>query len=265
MTPDATEPMRGDRARTAEYFSRLAGTYGDGAYYGKRRAAVLRAIASEINAARDVLDLGCGNGANLREFVGPDASKMLVGADLTFEMVATARVRVPAARVVRADASAIPFRGARFDLVFCSHVLQFVGDLDLTLDEIRRCLRPGGVLIATLPGDSIVRREIESMLGTERYAEFARLVFRRGARRDRVGREERFRAAFERSKLIYTTREAPFTITWPDVVEWIRIRWIPLMPESERTAIEPMIAEIGATAGERTFSLVESLAIGRKN
>lgn len=265
MSPDAPEPERGDRARTAEYFGRLAATYGDGAYYGARRAAVMRAIAGELNAARDVLDLGCGNGEYLREFARAGASTMLVGADLTFEMLAAARARVPAARVVRADANATPFRNERFDLVFCSHVLQFVGDLDLALDEIVRCLRPGGVLIATLPGDSIVRREIEAMLGAERYSEFAQLVFRRRARRDRTGREERFRAGFERSKLVFTTREAPFTITWSDIVEWIRIRWIPVVPESERAAIEPMLAEISATADQRTFSMVESLAIGRKN
>ncbi len=265
MTPDAIEPERGDRARTAEYFSRLADTYGDGAYYGARRAAVMRAIASELETARDVLDLGCGNGEYLGEFARAGALTLLVGADLTFEMLAAARAKVPAARVVRADASVIPFRGARFDLVFCSHVLQFVGDLDPALDEITRCLRPGGVLIATLPGESIVRREIEAMLGAERYAEFARVVFRRRARRDRAGREERFRTAFERSKLVFTTRQAPFTISWPDIVEWIRIRWVPVVPESDRAAIEPMLAEISATASERTFSMIESLAIGRKN
>jgi ubiquinone/menaquinone biosynthesis C-methylase UbiE len=265
MTPDAIEPERGNRARTAEYFSRLADTYGDGAYYGKRRAAVMRAIASDIDAARDVLDLGCGNGEYLREFARSSSSRMLVGADLTFEMIATARVRVPEARVVRADASVLPFRSERFDMIFCSHVLQFVGDLDVTLHEIARCLRPGGALIVTLPGDSIVRKEIEAMLGPERYAQFAERVFRRRARRDRAGREERFRTAFERSKLKFTTREAPFTISWPDVVEWIGIRWMPVVPESERAAVEPMLAEISATAQGRTFSLVESLAIGRKN
>jgi ubiquinone/menaquinone biosynthesis C-methylase UbiE len=265
MAPDAIEPERGDRARTAEYFGRLAATYGDGAYYGARRAAVMRAIAGELDSARDVLDLGCGNGEYLREFAGSSSSRMVVGADLTFEMLAAAHSKVPVARVVRADASVLPFHGARFDIVFCSHVLQFVGDLDATLGEIVRCLRPGGALIATLPGDSIVRREIEAMLGAERYLRFAELVFRRRARRDRTGREERFRAAFERSKLVFTTREAPFTISWPDIVEWIRIRWIPVVPESERAAIEPTLAEISATARERTFSLVESLAIGRKN
>jgi ubiquinone/menaquinone biosynthesis C-methylase UbiE len=265
MTPDAIVPERGDRARTAEYFSRLANTYGDGAYYGARRAAVMRAIANDLVAARDVLDLGCGNGEYLHQFARSTSLRILVGADLTFEMIATARERVSAARVVRADATFLPFRSGRFDVIFCSHVLQFVGDLDRTLDEIVRCLRPGGALIATLPGDSIVRLEIESMLGSERYAKFAELVFRRRTRRDRAGREERFRTAFERSKLNFTKREAPFTISWPDIVEWIGIRWIPVVPESERAAIEPMLAEISATANARTFSLVESLAIGRKN
>ncbi len=65
--------MTASRPRTpsniAEYFGRLADTYGDGAYYGNRRSAVIDAIAGEIANARDVLDVGCGNGAYLTKFV----------------------------------------------------------------------------------------------------------------------------------------------------------------------------------------------------
>ena len=61
MDPNATSRPR-TPSNIAEYFGRLANTYGDGEYYGNRRRAVLEAIAGEIADAREVLDAGCGNG-----------------------------------------------------------------------------------------------------------------------------------------------------------------------------------------------------------
>ncbi len=54
----------------AQHFSLLAKTYGDGAYYTRRRIAGLAAIAPELEAAGSILDLGCGNGAYLRDLAG---------------------------------------------------------------------------------------------------------------------------------------------------------------------------------------------------
>src|SRR5258708_32335088 len=77
--PREVDSGEASRPRTlsnvAEYFGRLAGTYGDGAYYANRRRAVIDAIAGEIANARDVLDVGCGNGAYLTKFVEASGSR----------------------------------------------------------------------------------------------------------------------------------------------------------------------------------------------
>jgi malonyl-CoA O-methyltransferase len=52
-------------------------------------------------------------------------------------------------RCVQADARALPFESASFDLVFSSLMLQWVQPLDAALAEIRRVLRPGGLLLAS--------------------------------------------------------------------------------------------------------------------
>ena len=114
-------------SQIAAYFKRLSDTYGDGEYYGKRRNAVLEAIAPEIAQARDVLDVGCGNGAFLVPFTGAPGTRTVTGVDLTLEMLQVARSRVGAkCRVLRADVSRLPFKPASFDFIFGSHVLQFI-------------------------------------------------------------------------------------------------------------------------------------------
>ena len=84
---------RGDRRGTADYFTRLARTYGDGRYYEVRRQAVVNAVADEIRKAPAILDLGCGDGNYLAEFAKIRGAHGLVGADLTFDMLREARER----------------------------------------------------------------------------------------------------------------------------------------------------------------------------
>jgi len=110
----------GDAARSrapsniAEYFGRLADTYGDGVYYGNRRRSVLDAIAPEIAKARDVLDVGCGNGAYLTKFGEAAGIRTVTGIDLTFDMLLSARNRVGAkCRLINANVSRLPFKPAR--------------------------------------------------------------------------------------------------------------------------------------------------------
>ncbi len=50
------------------------------------------------------------------------------------------------------DAVRIPFADAGFDAVIANHMLYHVADLDATLAEIRRVLRPGGRLYASTIG-----------------------------------------------------------------------------------------------------------------
>ena len=84
----------------------------------------------------------------------PDA--MAIGADLTAEMLAEARCatasRTP---LIRADATAAPFREGALDIIFASHVFQFIADKDATMRDLARCLSPGGAIIITVGGSGI--------------------------------------------------------------------------------------------------------------
>jgi len=53
---------------------------------------------------------------------------------------------------VVSDPEFVPFRDASFDLVASNLMLHWVGDLPGTLVQLRRALKPGGLLLATLFG-----------------------------------------------------------------------------------------------------------------
>jgi ubiquinone/menaquinone biosynthesis C-methylase UbiE len=89
------------------------------------------------------LDLGSGTGRNLPLF---PSSAGAVALDPHLDSLARARARAPGVPVVVARAEALPFRAGAFDTVVSGLVLCSVDDPDAALAEVRRVLRPGGVL-----------------------------------------------------------------------------------------------------------------------
>ena len=265
MAPDETSRPR-TASNVAEYFGRLAGTYGDGAYYGNRRKAVIEAIAPEIADAREMLDVGCGNGAYLTKFVEAAGVRTVTGIDLTFEMLISARGRAGAkCRLIRADVARLPFKDAAFDFIFASHVLQFVADVEGVVAEFVRCIQAGGVLIATGQRDDSVRQMLSVIAGPERWREYREVIFRRAARREADARpKDRYQQAFAKAGLRVEERAAPFTVTWADIDEWIRIRWMPLVPADERERAESMIGELAKMGVAQVLTQHEPLIIGRR-
>jgi ubiquinone/menaquinone biosynthesis C-methylase UbiE len=258
----------------AEYFGRLAATYGDGEYYGKRRRAVLKAIAGELAEARDVLDVGCGNGAYLAKFAAAPGNRVrgVTGADLSIEMLLAARRRVGLkCRLLCADVSRLPFKPESFDFIFASHVLQFVADVDLdnVVSGFARCLPPGGLLVATGRRDEGFRQLLRTIVGADRWPEYREVIFQHVPRRDAdAGPDNRYQQAFARSGLRVEERAAPFTVGWADIEELINVRWMPLIPEGEREQARAMLAEIAelAKAGpSASLTLREPLILGRRD
>jgi len=108
-----------------------------------------------------VLDLGCGTGELARQVARHYPAARVLATDFTRAMVlaavrATGR-RPEAARLEygRATALRLPFADGSFDLVTNAFVARNLADLPRALTEMRRVLRPGGVLLTleiTEPG-----------------------------------------------------------------------------------------------------------------
>ncbi|MGH8281268.1 MAG: malonyl-ACP O-methyltransferase BioC [Gammaproteobacteria bacterium] len=107
-----------------------------------------------------ILDLGCGTGCHLEALRLRYPKAQIVGADLAVHMLITARRgqgwfrRKP---LVCADASQLPFAATSFDLVYCNLMLQWCDDLDRTFMELRRTVKPHGLLLFTTFGPDTLR------------------------------------------------------------------------------------------------------------
>jgi arsenite methyltransferase len=103
---------------------------------------------AELAPGQRVLDLGTGPGffaAGLAGLVSPGGR--VDGVDINRRFVADANARAEG----RADLAfhhvedhRLPFEDATFDRAVCKNVLEYVPDLDATLGEVRRVLKPGG-------------------------------------------------------------------------------------------------------------------------
>jgi demethylmenaquinone methyltransferase/2-methoxy-6-polyprenyl-1,4-benzoquinol methylase len=96
-----------------------------------------------------VLDLACGTG-DLLIAMERDARRGLMGSDFCHPMLTTARAKVAGAGLrsvlIEADALALPSAGATFDLITIAFGFRNFANYRAALLELRRVLRPGGVL-----------------------------------------------------------------------------------------------------------------------
>ena len=140
---------------------------------GPPRATLLEFVRSLGHADR-VLDLGCGDGRLSAEL---DAAE-LTAADVSPTALERARRRLPGARVVELEPDApLPFDDGAFDLVLCSETIEHVRDVQLLLSEVRRVLRPGGVLALTTPANLPLGRPTDPLSPHLRF--FTRRSLRR--------------------------------------------------------------------------------------
>jgi len=93
------------------------------------------------------LDLGCGDGWINHLVLGEDMAT--VGLDMALKSVQRAKSLIR--RVVCGDAQRLPFRHEVFGSIYSNCVIEHLPEIDTCLAEAATVLRPGGILIATVP------------------------------------------------------------------------------------------------------------------
>ena len=106
----------------------------------------------DLPAGADHLDVGCGPGT----FIGTlSPERRSTGVDVTREFLDIARSRYGGPNKIFAEmtAESLEFDDNTFDVVTCIEVIEHIGEAGVTrlLGEIRRVLRPGGLLLTSTP------------------------------------------------------------------------------------------------------------------
>jgi demethylmenaquinone methyltransferase/2-methoxy-6-polyprenyl-1,4-benzoquinol methylase len=118
--------------------------------YGQDQRWKRRLVAdASIRSGARLLDLACGTGDIA--FAAEQRGARCIGLDITRRMIELANAKVagsPAPAFIVGDMMALPFPDATFDVVTTGYGLRNVPVIATALGEIRRVLRPGGVLLS---------------------------------------------------------------------------------------------------------------------
>jgi len=140
--------MRQGWAAEAANWAAFARTPGlDGTHEQVNLPTLLSLLPRE--AGQRTLDLACGEGRLSRLL--STRGHQVVGIDAAAAMVRLAATHEPAGPAINADAAALPFRDAAFELVVAYMCLHDIDAMPDAIAEVARVLRPGGRLCAAIP------------------------------------------------------------------------------------------------------------------
>ena len=137
--------------------------------FQKRKAVFDEIVTKYVEAEQCWLDAGCGSGV-LSQLLA-DRGANVLGIDASVPMLKFAKHNVSAGSA----AGQINFQHVgtvenlkevvgNFDGVLCSSVVEYVSSPELVLVEFRRKLRPGGILVISVPNKYSLVRNCQKIL-----------------------------------------------------------------------------------------------------
>lgn len=131
-------------------------------WFVARRKLVREIVGQEIAArgSARLLDVGCGTGSNLAALSDGTSA---VGIDMSTEALAFCRRRGIEA-VAHSRVETLPFPDQSFDVVTALDMLEHTDDDLLALAELRRVMRPDGLLLITVPAYGFLWSEHDEAL-----------------------------------------------------------------------------------------------------
>lgn len=117
------------------------------------------AVVQEIVAGKDVLDVACGEGYG-SAFMA-DVARKVTGVDISHEAVQYASTTYQKSNLdfQQGSATDLKFGDATFDVVVSFETIEHLAEQDKMLSEIRRVLRPDGLLVISSPNRPIYSEE----------------------------------------------------------------------------------------------------------
>ncbi len=134
-------------------------------------ASLLDALRSEATPGATIAELGFGSGWLLDAIAPAFASSRIVGLDLSPVMARAAQEKHgESVAIMTGDVERLPFRALSLDAIVTCWTLYFMRDIDSAIDGMKRCLRPGGIFVATTVAPDNMREYGEMAAAAARTA-----------------------------------------------------------------------------------------------
>ncbi len=138
-------------------------------WWFRGRRALVRSLLSRFRVWKEgdrILDIGCGTGATMTEL---EEYGWVTGLDRSMTALGFCRTR-SLTSLVCTDAGDLPFRADTFDAVIALDLLEHVENDAEILREIERVVRPGGLVLLSVPAFRFLwSRHDEALHHVRRY------------------------------------------------------------------------------------------------
>lgn len=126
------------------------------------------AVGSIASRPAEALEIGCGDGFFSQKLA--ELGCHVTGIDISTTGIESARKRCPGGTFLIHDlGQPLPFADGSMDVVWCSEVLEHLFSPLSVCQEIRRVLRPQGILLATVPYHGLIKNLGIALLAFERH------------------------------------------------------------------------------------------------
>ncbi len=110
-----------------------------------RKFEVIVSIIRKLNP-ENILDVGCGGGLFIKEL--QRYGHKIIGTDISYNLLSKIKENKI---LLSAKISSLPFKDKTFSGILCTEVLEHILDINKSLQELKRVLKPDGYLIITVP------------------------------------------------------------------------------------------------------------------
>ena len=126
-------------------------TVSSGPERARRQARMLATVLAQRTGVQRIVDVGCGDGSATHLVRNLDARNTVIGVDWSATALAQARARGLLVIQGEVDTAGLPLPDGCADVVIMSELIEHLVDTDTAVDEVRRVLRPDGVLLLSTP------------------------------------------------------------------------------------------------------------------
>jgi SAM-dependent methyltransferase len=139
-------------------------------WFRARTRLILWAFGRYASRCRSFLEIGCGTGSVLAAIARDYPAVAVWGSEVFLEGLQFARTRVDSVRLMQLDARCLPFVD-EFDAIGLFDVIEHIEEDQAVLSQASRALRPGGILLITVPQHRFLWSPADEQAGhVRRYA-----------------------------------------------------------------------------------------------